>query len=291
MFETEGGVRQLTTQGCLHRLRRSQTHSVNLSVGKAACCVRDVEGWPGMDLSSLMNVVMKVLQMLYRKWLPECRFNYALFFSIYNDLCHLCMCLNLKWNLPEEVSFWCCSVSGSSNVFRASRLLLLQDASVEPQTVEAVKMLPETSAVWSNERFYLYRLAHESENRNNVTITVEVINFQTGSGLEELWLCCLLLPLLFYPVNFVFLSINATHRYCTNLVYGFLFFCFGAFMTETLKHALKLQKEAASFHSAFQQLETTLVTQNDSEANRNLPSVVQTFLLSLNVGLGWLASI
>lgn len=172
-----------------------------------------------------------------------------LFFSIYNDLCHLCMCLNLKWNLPEEVSFWCCSVSGSSNVFRASRLLLLQDASVEPQTVEAVKMLPETSAVWSNERFYLYRLAHESENRNNVTITVQVINFQTGSGLEEslLWLCCLLLPLLFYPVDFVFLSINATHRYCTNLVYGFGFFFFLCIYDRNLETCFETSKGSCFF--------------------------------------------
>lgn len=139
------------------------------------------------------------------------------------------------------------------------RLLLLQDASVEPQTVEAVKMLPETSAVWSNERFYLYRLAHENENGSNVTITV-----QTGSGSEEslLWLCCLLLPLLFYPVDFVFLSINATRRYCTNLVYVFLFF-FVHLWQKPWNMLWNFKRKLLFFHRTFQQLETTLVTQND----------------------------
>lgn len=46
-------------------------------------------------------------------------------------------------------------------------------------------------------------------------------------------------------------------------------------MTETLKHALELLKEAASFRSAFKRVETeetALVTQSGSEANRNLPN-------------------
>lgn len=127
-----------------------------------------------------------------------------------------------EWNVPEEVLFSYSLLCQKSDILCASWLLLLQDVSVEPQTGEAVKMLPETSAVWSNKRFYLCRLDREKKKkkRNNVTITVQVIHFGIGYGLEEslLWLCYLLLPLFFYCVDFVFLyKCNASVLYKPSL--------------------------------------------------------------------------
>lgn len=162
-------------------------------------------------------------------------------------VCLLVHVFEFEWNIPEEVLFSYSPVCQKSDILCPSWLLLLQDASVDPQTVEAITKLPETSAVWGNERFYLCRLDCEkkrNEKRNNV-----VLNFGIGSGLAELllWLCCVLLPLLSYPVDFVFFCINATHTYCTNLVY-ISFLCI---YDRNLKTCFdKGQKEATSFHSA-----------------------------------------
>lgn len=48
---------------------------------------------------------------------------------------------------PEAVLFLYSRVCQKSDILCASWLLLLQDAFVDPETVEAIKMVPETSAV------------------------------------------------------------------------------------------------------------------------------------------------
>lgn len=128
------GVQQLITQECLHMqaLPMANPFCKLFPVKSShAVALETSDGWLG---------TVKFLQTL-QEVTPHCPINYVLWFPL-----PVYAPFEFELIIPE---------ASLSKVLCSSWFLSLEDASVDPQTVEAIYMVPETSAVWKRWKILL----------------------------------------------------------------------------------------------------------------------------------------